>query len=202
MTLRRLGLGTVDPTAGVPVPELTPGPYRILTDGDVSLGRVFSHNDLSCVRHSLAWKLGEAGGFGSDLDPIEVCRADPDTGLVWTPGGPRTKARWLQLDRAGTGTLRAHLRDLGPNVDPRSPLLQKAGRATRANGSSLVRASLERAGLIRERAVKPSSLAGWSGRQVYDRTGDLTAVARHLGFDSLDQTARWVGLDWTGREAS
>lgn len=203
MTLRRLGLVTVDPTLEVPVPLLTPGPYRILTDGDVSLGRVFSQPDQSCMRDPLAWKLGEAGGFGSDLDQIAVRHAEPETGLVWTPGGPRTKARLLQLDRSGTGILRAHLRDLGPDVEPDSPLLQKAGRTTvKVNGSGLLRSSLVRTGLSRERAVKPSSVAGWSGRQVYDLTGDLTAAARHLGFESLDQTARWIGLDWDSSDLS
>ena len=45
-------------------------------------------------------------------------------------------------------------------------------------------------------AVRPSSIAAWAGRALFDRTGQIDLVARRLGMRSLDRTAIFIGWDW------
>jgi integrase/recombinase XerC len=55
---------------------------------------------------------------------------------------------------------------------------------------------LTRAGLARERDVRPASVAAWAGRKILEESGQIDEVARRLGMRSLDRAARFVGFDW------
>ena len=52
------------------------------------------------------------------------------------------------------------------------------------------------AGLGREPDLKPPSVVGCTGRNLFDETGDVVAVARYLGLGQLDRAARVIQLNW------
>lgn len=52
------------------------------------------------------------------------------------------------------------------------------------------------AGLGREPELKPHSVVGWTGRNLFDETGDVLVVARYLGLGQLDRAARVIQLNW------
>ncbi|MGH9092804.1 MAG: hypothetical protein ACRDZR_15725 [Acidimicrobiales bacterium] len=71
-----------------------------------------------------------------------------------------------------------------------------AGTASpQASVCTAARSVVIRAGLGREPDLKPNSVVGWSGRNLFDETGDVVAVARYLGLGILDRAAQVVQLN-------
>ncbi|MDQ3430907.1 MAG: integrase, partial [Actinomycetota bacterium] len=57
--------------------------------------------------------------------------------------------------------------------------------------------TLRDAGLHTSDGVRPSSVAAWAGRKVFEQTQRIETVAQSLGLRSLDRTARFIGWDWS-----
>ncbi|MFJ9619748.1 hypothetical protein [Streptomyces noursei] len=55
---------------------------------------------------------------------------------------------------------------------------------------------LIRIGLADEPDVTPSSITAWAGVEVFEQTGGIQEVARHLGLRSLDRAAPVIGHTW------
>jgi integrase/recombinase XerC len=55
---------------------------------------------------------------------------------------------------------------------------------------------LTHAGLGEAPDVRPSSVAAWAGRRIFEETGRIDVAAQRLGMRSLDRAARFIGWDW------
>lgn len=195
--LRRLGEYRCQPLVDFERPARTKGLWRPLSDAEVQRGH------LHCRRHSLdtrgpaAWALGEATAGTAEIALVVVADLDLAAGTVWLSGTSRSLPRYGQLTDWGRDVLALRLEALGN--EPAAPLVYR-GRGTpqsqQASSCHVLFDILRRAGLGRDPLVKPASLRAWRGAKIFERTGDITAVAAALGYRSLDDAANAIG--WAG----
>jgi integrase/recombinase XerC len=193
---RRLGLVDGDPTLDVVLPARVSTGFRPLTDDEIALGRDAAEWWMSSQRFSAVWALAEATARGAELGAVRVENLDLGNGQVWLSGGTRVDSRWAPLTEWGIAVLERRVASIGHDgfvayrgTDP--------GTAGRISAASAITAVLTRAGLRDEPDIRPSSVAAWTGRTVFNQTGDIAAAAQVMGSRSLDHAARMIGWDWT-----
>jgi integrase len=194
---RDLGLVDHDPCVDLVLPPRSSLAARPLTDDEIAVCRSYSLTSLTNTRTPAAWALAESTARTAEIPHIRVRDIDLSCQRVWLHGSRRTVERWAPLTPWGATQLKRSI-DMLDGLD--APLVYAAnGSAASGQASSCIAVSdtLVRAGLGRERDLRPVSVAAWAGRSLLDQTGRIDAVARLLGVRSLDRAARIVAWDWT-----
>jgi integrase len=185
-----------DPTVDVVLPSRSRAAFRPLDDDEIELCRAVSVS-VTSTRPSAAWALCEATARTAELTALTVGDVDLERRRVHLRASARLDERWGELTDWGCVQLRRHLGEL-PNT-PETLLIDGGTPGTSIAQSSAVGVigrTLRRAGLGDDPSVRPSSIAAWAGRVIFDRTGQIDLVARRLGMRSLDRTAIFIGWDW------
>jgi integrase/recombinase XerC len=202
-TARELGLVTGDPTVDLVLPSRTNEAARPLSDLEVQSCRRVALEDLRSTRLAVPWALGEATARTAEIPHLVVADLDLGAGRVWIHGSSNTEPRWGALTSWGVRQLERRLRErkLTDGAASLTYLGTTNPESRRAHSSQAIRETLQRAGLTSDPSVRPQSLAAWAGRCVLSETGRIELAAQALGMRSLDGAARFVGWDWTTREA-
>jgi hypothetical protein len=194
---RRCAIVTGDPTLDVVLAARSTSAARPLTDVEIELGRDTALWSLESRRIASIWALSEATGRGAELGTVRVRHVNLGEGRVWLSGGARTTPRWGHLTSWGASVLTARLAELG---DDREVPVGYGGTSTglspQVSTCTAISRVLVRCGLAGEADVRPTSVAAWAGRRVFDQTGSIERTALTLGVRSLDQAARIIGWDW------
>jgi integrase len=187
-----------DPTLDLALPPRPGRSTRPLTDEEVALCRTCAVWSLTDSRRAAAWALAEATCRTGELAYIRVADVDLDRGRVWLHGGRRTTPRWGHLTEWGTAQVERRLTAIDAQPPEAGLIYQGTERREggRVSSSLALLDVLRRAGLATEPGVRPSSIAGWAGRQVLAETGRIDLVALRLGLTRLDTTADFIGWDW------
>ena len=195
--LRRLGEYRCQPLVDFERPARTKGLWRPLSDAEAQRGRLHCRRHSFDTRRPAAWALGEATAGTAEIALVVVADLDLAAGTVWLSGTSRSLPRYGQLTDWGLEVLALRQEALGN--EPTAPLVY-LGRGTpqsqQAASCHVLFDILRRAGLGRDTLVKPASLRAWRGVKIFQRAGDITAVAAALGYRSLDNAANAIG--WTG----
>jgi integrase/recombinase XerC len=196
-TMRSQGLQVGDPTLDLVLPSRQRGDFRPLDDDEVGLCRAACVGTAKRNRAAAAWALGEATARTGELPWVRRCDVDLDQGRVWIAGTDRTVARWGELSGWGVGQLERYFTD-EPSSDGDLVLYTGDPASALAQSSAVgaISRTLTRAGLGEAADVRPSSLAAWAGRKVFDETGRIDVAAKRLGMRSLDRTAIFIGWEW------
>jgi len=205
-TARELGLGVTDPTLDVHLPGRTDQAPRPLSDDEVQRCRAASLLDLSSTRLAVAWALGEATARSAEIPHLRVGDIDLAENRIWIHGSAQTESRYGTITQWGAVQLRRRLSELrGPHIDLNTHLAH-VGRGNRESRVSFsaqaLRETLTRAGLANQGGVRPASLAGWAGVNVFTATARIGTVALALGVRSLDAAARIIDWDWRDLDSS
>lgn len=194
---RQLRLVSVDPTVDLDLPPRAASVLRPLTNAEATLCRAMSMDHLEATRLPAAWALAEAGVRSGEMAEVTVGDVDLDVDRVWVKGCRSAAPRWVELDRWGRQRLQFRLHELGD--DPGQSLTycsDGSAKSRQAASCIAVTHTLVAAGLHDDPGVRPLSVTGWAGRRVFDETGRVEDAARALGMQSLDRTARLIGVDW------
>ncbi len=195
-TARHMGLVDGDPTLDLELPARRPPAARPLTNAEVERCRAASLYLFEATRLPAAWALAEAGIRTGELAKVTVADVDLEAGVVHAPGCRSALARTAPLTDWGTAQLGRRLRAL-PS-EPGRPLTYEgdgSDKSKQAASCIALTDCLTRAGLGKDPAVRPVSVAAWAGRRVFDETGRIDQVAARLGMRSLDRAARLIDLD-------
>jgi integrase/recombinase XerC len=200
---REQGLTNADPTLDVRLPGRTNHTPRPLTSREVEHCRAAALLDLRSTRLAVAWALGEATARTAEIPHLRVGDLDLAEHRIWIHGSAQTAPRYGELTEWGAQQLRRRLRELGPPLDLSGHLAQigHGNRESRVSFSTqALRETLTRAGLANLDGVRPASLAGWAGVQVFAVTTRIEVVALALGVRSLDAAARLIDWNWQDPE--
>ena len=196
---REQGLTNTDPTLDVQLPSRTSQTPRPLSSREVEMCRTASLHDLRTTRLSVAWALGEATARTAEIPHLRVGDLDLSANRIWIHGSAQTAPRYSTLTEWGARQLRRRLRELGSPLDLNAHLAQigRGNRESRVSFSAqALRETLTRAGIAHQDCVRPASLAGWAGVQVFAATTRIENVALALGVRSLDAAARIIDWNW------
>lgn len=190
--LRDIGLLDHDPLMDVTLPPRGTTNVRPLTTAEVERCRAAAPATLLATREPAAWALLETGASTGEIGNVRHCHLDLDQGVVRVVGDPGVP-RLVPLSPWGVTHLR---RMVGASED----WVLVGARASvhdarRTRATELARNVMRRAGVTGP-GVGARSLTAWAGQQVLEETGDIRAVARRLGFSSLDVTADLIGDRW------
>jgi integrase len=196
-TMRAQGLDVGDPTLDLILPNRSRGSFRPLVDEEVELCRATCLGDARRNRAAAVWALAEATARTGELSAVRRGDVDLNGACVWIAGTDRTRARWGALTPWGLSQLARFLGDEAGEIgdlllytgDPASALAQ-------SSAVGAISRTLTRAGLGEASDVRPSSVAAWAGRKVFDETGRIDVAAKRLGMRSLDRTAVFIGWGW------
>lgn len=194
---RQLGLEVGDPTVDAALPARTPAAFRPLEDDEVELARAAAVGSIRRARAAAAWALCEATARTGEMPWIRQCDLDLASRRVWIQGTPRTLARWGELTDWGHAQLGRYLAI--QQSDPLAPLIcggEPGSALAQSSAVGAISQTLTRAGLSEAQDIRPSSVAAWAGRKIFEGTGRIDTVAQRLGMRSLDRTARFIGWDW------
>jgi len=195
--MRAEGYDVGDPTLDLVLPSRARGEFRPLVDDEVELCRAACVGAAKRSRAAAVWALGEATARTGELPWIRRIDVDVDRGRVWIAGTDRTAARRGALTTWGRAQLERYLAD-EPGADDDLVLFAGDPGSALAQSSAVgaISRTLTRAGLGEAPDVRPSSLAAWAGRKVFEETGRLDVAAKRLGMRSLDRTAVFIGWEW------
>lgn len=197
---RQLGLVAGDPTLDLKISQKSPRPARPLNHLEVAVGRDVAMWSLTGQQYSLVWALAETTARGSELPAIGWRHVDLESGAVELAGAGRVRPRTGQLSPWGVTIVQQAKARQGRDGRGDTPIIygtQPPPVGGAGWASNVLATILLRAGLAGKRDVRPTSITAWAGRQCWDTTGDIAAVARLLGLHSLDAAARFIGWDWT-----
>jgi hypothetical protein len=197
LVLRVYGMADGDPTLDLRLPPRSSLSLRPLDDDEVELCRWASLATLHATRQPSVWALTEGGATSGESSRVGIGGVISES-TVMVDGGRGTFPRLITLSPWGALQVGRRLRDLG-GADPTTPLVYEGSGSARSRQSSIATAIgtiFRRAGLGRERDLRPESVRAWLGRRVWNDTHDIEAVANRLGLDSLDRAARLIGRDW------
>lgn len=204
-TLRGLGHPVGDPTIDVVLPARSTRQARPLTDDEVVLCRVASRlSGPPTLRRAVTWALAEATAVTSEIPQVRICDVDDPTAptRVRLPGNHRHDPRWGVFTEWGSAMVARHIDALTAKGATPETRLVYAGRANpaqdkaQASACNAVGHVLDTAGFTGQADVRPASIRGWIGRNLYDQGHSLQEIALALGNRSLDATADAIGLDW------
>lgn len=193
--VRQLTAYDHDLTLDLTLPPRSSLAMRPLTNDEIEVGRSYSLRTLTATRQPAAWALAEATATTSELPHITIDDLHLENAKVWLHGGSKNIARWGEL--TGWGVLQLQRRV--------STLRNERWLVYQGNGSPeakqisccvAINETLTRCGLALEPDVRPSSIAAWAGRRVYEETNSIEEVACRLGMRSLDRAARFIAHDW------
>jgi len=195
-TCRALGVVEGDPSLDAALPARSRAEFRPLEDEEVALCRSAASGSLRRIRSAVAWALCEATARTGELPKVTLADLDLDNARVWITGTPRTLPRWGYLTDWGLTQVRRYSEGL--DYEPDTPLVCGSVDAALAQSSAvgMISKTLTYAGLGGAPDVRPSSVAAWAGRAVFDQTGRIDLAAQRLGMRSLDRTAGFSGWDW------
>jgi integrase/recombinase XerC len=197
-TGRRLGLADGDPSIDVALPARALAAFRPLEDPEVELCRCVALG--TSTRAAAAWALGEATARTGEFGGIRRCDVDLGANRVWLRGTARVRPRWGQLTDWGSPQLMRRLEGVDPGSE--SPVLGGGAPGSALAQSSavgVISQTLVRVGLRGAPGVRPSSVAAWAGRKIFEATDRIDEAALALGLASLDRTARFIGWEWAAR---
>ena len=194
---RSVGVVEGDPSLDAALPARSRAEFRPLDDEEVGLCRAAASGSLRRVRSAVAWALCEATARTGELPKVTVADLDLDGGRVWIAGTPRTLARWGHLTDWGLTQVRRFVEQL--DCDPTAALVCGSVDAALAQSSAvgIITRVMTYAGLNGAPGVRPSSVAAWAGRRIFDETGRIDLAAQRLGMRSLDRTAVFISWDWS-----
>jgi integrase/recombinase XerC len=190
--LRDAGLLVHDPTVDVELPQRSSPSCQPLTDVEVERCRAASRSAITATREPLAWALLETGISTTEAGSVRWRDVDLVRGTLSVEAGAGL-ARVVPLSAWGHAQLKRANGEGNDWVLVGSAMADGDSRRTRA--TELVRNVLRRAG-IDGKGVSARSLTAWAGCREFAETGSIEAVARLLGFNSLDATAAFIGHDW------
>lgn len=194
---RRLGMDVGDPSVDAALGPRCAGAFRPLEDDEVELARAAALGSDRRVRAAAAWTLCEATARTGELAAVCVRDLDLDNGRAWISGTPRTAPRWGELTDWGVAQLGRRILELGADLEARVVGGGTPGSAlAQSSAVGAISRTLTRAGLGEAPGVRPSSVAAWAGRKIFEETGRIDIVTRRLGVASLDRAARFIGWDW------
>ena len=195
--MRSQGLEVGDPTLDLVLPSRARGNFRPLEDDEVELCRAACVGTATRNRAAAVWALGEATVRTGELPRIRRAAVDVAAGAVWITGTARSDARRGALTEWGRAQLARYLAD-EPGTDGDLVLYAGDPASALAQSSAVgaISRTLARAGLGDAPDVRPSSLAAWAGRKIFDETGRIDVAAKRLGMRSLDRTAAFIGWEW------
>lgn len=200
-TAGAIGIAGGDPSIGCTLPPRPRGAFRPLENDEIELARAATLGSTTRMRWASAWALCEATARTGELGAIRRLDVDLDRRRVWIGGTRVTAARWGQLTEWGASLVARRLREI--EGSPHTPVITgSANGATLSQPAAvgLIAKTLTRAGLGDAVDLRPSSVAAWAGRTIFDETGRIDVVAARLGMRSLDRTARFIGWDWTAAD--
>lgn len=194
---RQLSLTNGDPTLDLVLARRERAGFRALEDDEVELCRAAAISSPRRGRAAAAWALCEATARTGELPGVTRADIDVDVGRVWIAGTPRTLARWGHLTEWGLQQVRRHLAALPDRADTRLICGDHPDAAlAQSSAVGVISRTLTHAGLGEARDIRPSSVAAWAGRRVFDETGRIDIAARRLGIRSLDRAAAFIGWEW------
>jgi len=198
-TCRSLDIVAGDPSLDAELPTRGRGTFRPLEDDEVSACRA-AVTGSRLARSAAAWALCEATARTGELPKVTRRNVDAGSGRIWIAGTPRTLPRWGELTEWGSAQVARHLAQI--DADPATPLICGSPDAALAQSSAvgIISRTLRYAGLGDAPGVRPSSVAAWAGRAVFDETGRIDLAAQRLGMRSLDRTAVFIGWDWASAD--
>ncbi len=204
-TALNLRLTLDDPVTGLDRPNTAPRgatvPARPLTAEEAALVRLYARR-ATPTRHAATIAVLLAGAHTSEAGHVTTADLDPAASTARLAGTARYQPRTLPLDPWARRVLADRADHLTQHrlMVAEAPGLCAAAGGTPASRQAAVCVTvheiLTRAGLSTEPGVRPSSLTGHAGREVFDRTGRVEDAARLLGSRSLDATAVLIGHDW------
>jgi site-specific recombinase XerD len=197
LVLRLYGLADGDPTLDLRLPPRSSLSLRALDDDEIELCRWASLATLHATRQPAVWALTEAGSNSGESSRLAIADVISES-TVLVSGGRGTRPRLLELSSWGALQVCRRVSELS-DADPSTPLVYEGNGSARSRQSSIASAIgmiFRRAGLGRERDLRPESVRAWLGGRVWNETNDIEAVANRLGLDSLDRAARLIGRDW------
>jgi len=198
---RESGLEVGDPALDVALPARAPRQVRPLADAEIVMCRGASLHTLTETRLPAAWALAEATARTSELPSIRESDVDLPSESVRIHGSSRTQPRSGSLSNWGIQQLRRRLDTLASTGAEDTAVIYKGdrgGASGQASASTAIAWTLRRAGLAADAAVRPTSVAAWAGRRLFEGIA-LEEVARRLGIRNLDRTASFIGLDRGGQ---
>lgn len=198
---RARGLLAGDPTLDITLPSRTSDavPTRPLTDTEkdtlVSASRRFGSSSREATAVALALcglTAAEIAAVG--VDDVQAFGGAPTAILL--PGCTTRAGRLILLDPWAQTCVQGRVLELVADGRPGAGLVAGAAAGTGKPESVdvAIRQVIRAAGLGDRPGVRPSSLPGWAGRQVYDQTGNLDTAADLLGTRSRHATAKAIGL--------
>lgn len=193
--LRTIGVAVDDPTRGITSPERVTTLTRPFTDGEMVEVRNAAYRTVDDTREPAIVAIAEAGGKTNEIARV----APQDINLVEATIrlGQGRRRRTNAITPWGVEALSASLARHA--YLPHDPLAVQPTTQGYSATSSVGNALMDvygRAGLLGDPLIRVESARAWSGRHLYEVTGDLIACARWLGLDSLDTTAVVIGLAW------
>jgi integrase/recombinase XerC len=201
--LREHGIVEHDPTLDLRLPPRTSLQARPLCDDEIALGRSFSFQTLRDSRQPAAWALAEATVRTSELSRVAIEDLDLEAGRVRIAGSTKTQPRIGALTNWGVAALTRRVESLGRDAAVATLVVYEGDGSLESRQASCCAAisdTLRRAGLAQEPDVRPSSIAAWAGKNLFQETGSIEVAARALGVRSLDRAARLIGWDWANED--
>jgi site-specific recombinase XerD len=205
-TLHRIGLTSKDPTRGINLPTRSQLATRAATDDEIALLEMHALASRAS-RQPMILALAESSGMTAEIPFVTFEHLDdldnPTT--VEFSGTPWVKPRVATLSPFGQRVLRGRIKVLRrDNTLRMGESIVYAGSKKRGDVSptaSMCQSISEvfrRAGLHRERDLRPASVAFWAGRQAFETAKErkLEAAAQAMGLKSLDMTAQKIDYSW------
>lgn len=197
-TARHLHLASGDPTLDIVLPPRSARRARPLGDDEEAIARIWCLPTIATTRLPAAWALGQATATGSEMAAAVVEDVDLGAMRVWLHGNEHSRdPRWGRLTEWGAKHLRARLDELPTEAG--TPLISAATasrNARQASSCTAIQQVLNTAGLRGDPGIRPSSLPAWSGRRIFEESGQIEDAATALGVRSLDSAAEIIGWGW------
>ncbi|MFI6940381.1 hypothetical protein ACIBI4_14000 [Streptomyces sp. NPDC050418] len=199
---RAQGFTQAAPT--VDLPPISRSPRRKgthLSSGEIQSLRFQSERGMPGTRHAALLALLLAGLHSAEIAKATTDDLDLDSATVWTPGATRTYGRSCPLDSWSVRVLGLRSAHLLRTAEPGVPQRLVTGASSAYRSQASVGAGFSdiarRSGLsTSQRKVEPRDVTRYVARQILDRTGQLSKVARQLGYSSLDSAAAMASLQW------
>jgi hypothetical protein len=151
-------------------------------------------DDYWYTRQPTVIALLEAGSWTSEIPWARICDCDDHDNQtsVAIAGSWRTNAPGVHPDGVGAAWYARSDPAAAEGETDVTPLVYEGEKeaetaSPEASVCTAARSVVVRAGLGREPDLKPHEVVGWAGRNLFDETGDVVAVARYLGLGQLDR---------------
>ncbi len=203
-TLRRMDHFSGDPTLDIVLPPRSQLVARMATDDEMVLLRMNAVASRES-RQPMTLVLAEAMATSSECPRVRIEDLDDleNPTAVALPGGKGVRPRTNPLTPWGIRMTRAWVKArLDAGAAPSDPLVYFGDKPEGASSQVSVCRALDsifrRAGLGKERDLKPRSIGFWAGRQAFEAATEyrLEAAANAMGIKSLDKAARRIDHSW------